>query len=108
MPIPGGPAKSPSEALALAGGTLYVHNDVVSPGSVEHRWRQRARLLGGPADERSIELETLIDSIAVYLLDGTMIACDRALPHSGEGHFVGTYRLATGSGPEPPVYVVAV
>jgi len=31
-----------------------------------------------------------------------------ALPHGGEGRFVGTYWLSTGSGPEPPVYVAGV
>jgi hypothetical protein len=66
----------------------------------------RARLLGGGADGRLVQLDSLLDAIAVYVVDGATIACDRALPH--EGRFVGTYRLATGAGPEPPVYVAGV
>lgn len=49
-----------------------------------------------------------MEAIAVYFVDGATIACDRALPHAGEGRFIGTYRLASGSGPEPPVYVAGV
>ena len=45
--------------------------------------------------------------LAVYLVETRTIACDQALPHHGEGRFVGVYRLATGGGPEPPVYVAA-
>jgi len=48
----------------------------------------------------------LLDAIAVNVVDGTTIACDRALPH--EGRFVGTYWLATGARPEPPVYGAGV
>jgi hypothetical protein len=60
------------------------------------------------ADGRSVEVDSLIDAIAVYIVAGTTAACDRALPHVGEGCFIGTYRLATGSGPEPPLYAAGV
>jgi hypothetical protein len=95
--------------MARAADSLYgsaVRNNNGANG--HRRWRLRARLLGGAADGRSIELDSLIDAIAVYVVDGVTIACDRALPHAGEGRFVGTYRLATGVGPEPPVYVSGV
>lgn len=72
------------------------------------KWRHRARLLGGTADGRAVQLDSLIPEIAVYVTDGRTIACDRLLPHAGEGRFIGMYQLATGSGPEPPVYVVGV
>lgn len=110
MPAPGrAPSPvSPSEAIVRAGATLY--GDAVSRrnGTNGHRWRLRARLLGGGADGRSVQVDSLMDAIAVYLVDGGMIACDRALPHGGEGRFIGIYRLATGNGPEPPVYVAGV
>ena len=77
-------------------------------GTNSHHWRLRARLLGGSADGRSVQLDSLMEAIAVYLVDEGMIACDRALPHRAEGRFIGVYRLATGTGPEPPVYVAAV
>jgi hypothetical protein len=76
--------------------------------TAHRRWRLRARLLGGGADGRSVEVDSLMDAIAVYLVDGATVACDRALPHGGEGRFIGTYRLASGSGPEPPLYVAGV
>jgi hypothetical protein len=97
---------SPSEAIAAANPTLY--GQPVRNSNGHRRWRLRARLLGGNADGRRVELDSLIETIAVYAVDGETIACDRALPHRGEGRFVGTYRLATGSGPEPPVYVAGV
>jgi hypothetical protein len=99
--------RSPSEAIARSGSTLY--RDDVSPGTTQagddRRWGLRARLLGGVADGRAIQLDSLIAEIAVYVVDGGTIACDQALPHHGEGRFVGVYRLVTGGGPEPPVYV---
>ena len=54
-----------------------------------------------------MQLDSLMEAIAVYLGEDVMIACDRALPHRGEGRFVGVYRLATGTGPEL-VYVAGV
>lgn len=72
------------------------------------RWRLRARLLGGSADGRAVSLESLMPEIAVYVADGRTIACDRLMPHAGEGRFIGIYRLSTGGGPEPPVYVAGV
>jgi hypothetical protein len=74
---------------------------------MDRQWRLHARLFGGGADGRAVELDSLIPEIAVYLVETRTIACDQALPHRGEGRFVGVYRLATGSGPEPPVYVAA-
>lgn len=53
-----------------------------------------------------MQLDSLIPEIAVYITDGRTIACDRLLPHGGEGRFIGVYQLATGGGPEAPVYVV--
>src|SRR5947209_16026534 len=100
-----GSATSPSclsEALAATGSGRYGP-PVRSNGNGHRRWRLRVRLLGGGADGRSVEIDSLSDAIAVYVVDGATIACDRSLPHSREGSFVGTYRLATGSGPEPPV-----
>jgi hypothetical protein len=55
-----------------------------------------------------VKLDSLIPEIAVYLADGRTIACDRVLPHAGEGRFIGIYRLASGGGPEPPIYVAGV
>ena len=103
-PVP----SSPSEAAARSTGSGYGQ-PVRQNGSNGHRrWRLRARLLGGGADGRSVEVDSLMDAIAVYVVDGATIACDRALPHAGEGRFIGTYRLASGSGPEPPLYVAGV
>jgi hypothetical protein len=72
------------------------------------RWHLRAHLLGGSGDGRAVKLDSLIPEIAVYLSDGRTIACDCSLPHSGEGRFIGIYRLASGGGPEPPTYVADV
>lgn len=102
------PPNSPSEAISLAGGSRYGSAVRRNALNTHRRWRLRARLLGGGADGRFVEVDSLMEAIAVYMADGAMIACDGALPHGGEGSFVGTYRLATGSGPEPPVYVAGV
>jgi hypothetical protein len=107
-PVRARSARSPAEAIARSVGSGYgqpVHRS----GSNDHRrWRLRARLLGGGADGRSVEVDSLMEAIVVYMVNGTTIACDRALPHRGEGRFIGTYRLASGSGPEPPVYVAGI
>lgn len=97
---------SPSEAIDQAASTLYGQE--VSHWGGANRWRLRARLLGGGADGRSVELDSLMDAIAVYFVEDQMIACDRALPHGGEGRFIGVYQLATGTGPELPVYVAGI
>jgi hypothetical protein len=109
MVIPGRPTtpSSPSEAITRADASGYgqgMRNGLTA----RRRWRVRARLLGGGADGRSVEVDSLMEAIAVYVVDGTTVACDRALPHAGVGRFVGTYRLASGSGPEPPLYVAGV
>lgn len=99
---------SPSEAIARTEEPLYGRSVPSTSGATVHRWRLRGRLLGGGADGHSVQLDSLMDTIAVYLVDGAVIGCDRALPHRGEGRFIGVYRLATGTGPEPPVYVSGV
>lgn len=107
---PAGPV-SPSQAVAQTADGVYrrdVDSDARVNGQNGQRWRLRARLLGGRVDGRAVHLDSLIPEIAVYITEAGTIACDRALPHAGEGRFVGTYRLATPSGPESPVYVAAV
>ena len=101
-------ASSPSEAISRASGSGYGHEVRNNGVTTQRRWRLRARLLGGGADGRSVEVDSLMDTIAVYMVDGMTVACDRALPHGDEGRFVGTYRLANGSGPEPPLYVAGI
>lgn len=100
--------RSSTDGISLAEGSGYGQPVRRSGSNGHRRWRLRARLLGGGADGRSVEVDSLMEAIAVYFVDGATIACDRALPHAGEGRFIGTYRLASGSGPEPPVYVAGV
>jgi hypothetical protein len=100
------PTSSP-DAPAPAVDRRYAPG-VLGANGADKRWKPRARLLGGAADGRSVQLDSLIDAIAVYLVDGVTIGCDRALPRGIDGRFVGVYRLASGTGPEQPVYVAAV